>query len=222
MDIKNKPKQPSDNKSNGSKKSSLTFKAAKATNASSALMLPLPIQSKLSEISAIYGLPMDIGKITLHDVTPTNIQALRKITTLISSNSQLLPEMLQLIKQLLNAEIKLSAFHAKLTKAAIKHQEALDKDTANIFLTMAGYAAKGAKLQHRTNTRNELIDHRTKAYDTYYQNSVFGEQSRIIDAEFQLAASNQEIQADARIQRKTLKAEQKEKALTYITSAFAE
>lgn len=222
MDIRQQQTQTNNRNSQNKKGSALTFKAGKATNASSALIIPQAVSTKLTEISSIYGIPLNIGAISLSEATPENVRKLRAITQTISNNSKLLPEMLKLIKQLLGAEIKLSQFHVKLTKAALKHQESIDKDTADIFLQMAGYASKAGKLQHRTNTRNRLIDRRNAAYEDYYTNSVFAEQSRIIDAEFQLAASNNKIMADSRIQRKEFQSKQKEKALSYIDSAFAE
>lgn len=197
------------------------FKAASVTQASAALMIPPAVSAKLSQISAVYGLPLDVSAISLQSCTPENVKALRKITSLMSENSKLLPEMLKLIKQLLKSEIRLAEFHKNLTQAAIKHQESMDKNTAEIFLAMAGYTAKAGKLEHRTNTRNNLIEKRNQAYANHYQTSVFGNQSQIIDAEYQLAASNSKILTESKVKRLELNSERKNLAQEYIDQAFA-
>lgn len=97
----------------------------------------------------------------------------------------------------------------------------MDKNTAEIFLTMAGYTAKAGKLEHRTNTRNNLIEKRNQAYANHYQTSVFGNQSQIIDAEYQLAASNSKILTESKVKRLELNSERKNLAQEYIDQAFA-
>lgn len=196
------------------------FKAATVTQVSSALMLPPAVSAKLSQISTAYGLPLDISAISLQTCTPESVKALRNITNLMSNNSKLLPEMLKLIKQLLKAEIKLSDFHKNLTKAALEHQEKIDKDTADIFLAMAGYTAKAGKLEHRTNTRNSLIEKRNQAYANHYETSIYGNQSQIIDVEYQLAASNAKVFTESKTKRMQLNSERKELARAYIDEAF--
>ncbi|MFM6265366.1 MAG: hypothetical protein ACKPFA_02465, partial [Dolichospermum sp.] len=126
------------------------------------------------------GLPIDLSQINLHSATPENIKALRNITELLTANSKLLPELMKLTAKLLRSDIKLAEFHVNLTKCAVKHQTKLDKATADIWLTMAGYGAKSSKLEHRTNVRESLINQRTEAYGEYYQNSVYGTESKII------------------------------------------
>lgn len=196
------------------------FKAGTVQQASAALMIPPEVSSKLSNLSKVYGLPLDISQISLQNCTPANIKSVRQITDLMASNSKLLPEMLKLIKQLLNAEIKLAEFHKKLTKAAVKHQESIDKSTADIFLMMAGYRAKSSKLEHRVNTRDKLMDKRTQAYEKYYQNSVYGDAAQVIDTEYEIAASNSKILAESKTQRIKFNAEQRQKAQEYISQAF--
>lgn len=221
MDFKSTQTNSTSNRGNQNKSSALTYKAGTVTHASAQLIIPKAVSAKLSTISEKYGLPLNISDVTLQDSTPENVKALRTITTLMHNNSQLLPEILKLIKQLLRAEIKLATFHKKLNEAALEHQTEMDKTTADIFLQMAGYAANGAKLQHRTNTRNDLITKRNQAYENYYQNSVFGDASRVIDAEYQLMASDSKVFADAKIARKTASSERKQAARAYIDSAFA-
>ena len=153
-------------------------------------------------------------------VTPENINATRKIVEMLEQNSKLLPELMQLASKLLKSEIKLAEFHKNLTKAAIKHQEKIDQETAEIFLMMTGYYAKAGKLEHRTNTRNQLIQKRAEAYEQYYQDSVFGNESRVIDAEFQVMASNNKILAESKTKRVQMTAQRRQELKAYVDSAY--
>jgi hypothetical protein len=198
------------------------FKAGVVQQASAALMIPPAIGTKLSAISKSYGLPIDLGQISLLDSNPENIKALRKITDLLTGNSKLLPELMKLTNQLLKADIKLSEFHVNLTKSAVKHQQRLDKASADIWLTMAGYGSKSSKLEHRTNTRTALIEKRDAAYESYYQDSVYGAEAKIIDAEYAIASSNRAILAESRTQKMGSINERKQKLKAYVDSAFAD
>lgn len=198
------------------------FKAATVQQASSKLMLPPALQGKLSAISKAYGLPIDLAAISLQSATPENIKALRNITELLTANSKLLPELMKLTAKLLKTDIKLAEFHVNLTKASIKHQTKLDKATADIWLAMAGYGAKASKLEHRTNVRDQLIQQRAEAYGDYYQNSVYGSESKIIDVEYQIAASNRQILTESKQQRMETTQARKQKLQEYINSAFAD
>jgi hypothetical protein len=198
------------------------FKAGVLQQASAALMIPPAIGTKLTAISKSFGLPIDLGQISLLDSNPDNIKALRKITDLLTGNSKLLPELMKLTNQLLKADIKLSEFHVNLTKSAIKHQEKLDKASADIWLAMAGYGAKSSKLEHRTNVRTALIEKRDNAYSDYYQNSVYGAEAKIIDAEYQVASSNRAILAESKTQKMESINERKQKLKAYVDSAFAD
>jgi hypothetical protein len=184
-------------------------------------MIPPAIQSKLSAISKAYNLPIDLSSISLETATPENVKALRNITELLTANSKLLPELMKLTAKLLKSDIKLAEFHTNLTKAAIKHQEKIDKSTADIWLAMAGYGAKSTKLEHRTNLRNSLIEQRTQAYSEYHQNSVYGSESKLLEVEYQLAASNRKILTESKQQRMETNADRKQKLQQYIDSAFA-
>jgi hypothetical protein len=141
---------------------------------------------------------------------------------MVEQNSKLLPEMLKLIKRLLRAEIKLAQFHRGVTTAALKHQENLDKFTADIFLKMAGYQSKSAKLEHRTNVRSKLVEKRTQAYSNHYNNTVYGEEAKIIDAEFEVLESNKKILSASKAKVANFNAERKQKINEYIESAFAD
>lgn len=200
-------------------KSGAGFKAGKITHGSASL-IPHAIQGKLSAISQAYGLPIDLSQISLQTATPDNIKALRNITELLTANSKLLPELMKLTAKLLKSDIKLAEFHVNLTKCAIKHQTKIDKATADIWLTMAGYGAKSTKLEHRTNVRESLINQRTAAYEEYYQKSVYGTESKIIDIEFQIASSNRQILADGKQQKMESNQTRKQKLAEYINSAF--
>lgn len=228
MDIQQKPKpqpQPVDSHTTDlipTIKPETGFKAGKVARASAALMIPPAVQSKFSAISKAYGLPIDLSQISLHSATPENIKALRNITELLTANSKLLPELMKLTAKLLKSDIKLAEFHVNLTKCAVKHQAKLDKATADIWLTMAGYNAKSSKLEHRINVRESLINQRTEVYGEYYQNSVYGTESKIIDVEFQIAASNRRILADGKQQKMESNQARKQKLAEYINSAFVD
>lgn len=202
------------------KDSQLSFKAGLVTTADAKLMLPPPIQKKLSDIGAKYGLKFDLANIALDGKMAANVQAMRAIVDKVNGDSKLLPEMLKLIKQLFRAEIKLAKFHKLLTKAAIQHQEKLDKETADIFLMMAGYQSRSAKLEHRTNTRNALKEERTQAYKDYYSESVYGQESRLIDTEFAILESNRSILTESKTKRLQANAERRRKIQQYVDTAY--
>lgn len=196
------------------------FKAGVIQTADAKLMLPPAIQSKLSALTAKYGIPFDLSNIGLDGKMAENVKALRQIVDMVTGDSQLLPEMLKLIKKLMKAEIKLAQFHRGCTTAAIKHQEKLDKYTADIFLKMAGYGAKAVKLEHRTNVRNQLKEKRTEAYANHYNNSVFGDESKLIDVEFEVLESNRKILTTSKTKKLKFNSERKQKISQYVDSAI--
>lgn len=219
MDIR-KPHSTESVSSSAVNSSANKFKAGVVKQASASVMIPPAVAAKLSHLSKVYGLPVDLGQFSLKDATPENIKATRKITEMFANQSKLLPEMMKLVAQLLKADIKLAEFHKNLTKASIKHQEAIDRETADIFLAMAGYGSKAGKLEHRVNTRNALIEKRNAAHEALYENSVFGNQSRVIDVEYQIAASNSKILSESKTQRMEISAKRKEVAQKIYNSAF--
>ena len=139
---------------------------------------------------------------------------------MVEGDSKLLPEMLKLIRRLMKSEISLAKFHRGCTTAAVKHQEKLDKVSSDIFLKMAGYQQKASKREHRTNVRNQLIEKRTAAYSDYYQNTVYGEEAKIIDAEFEILASNKKVMTEGKQQRVKFDSERKQKINQYVQSVF--
>lgn len=205
-----------------SKAGASKYKAGVIHQASAALLIPPAIGAKLSAISKSFGLPIDLSQVSLGDSTPENIKSLRKITDLLTGNSKLLPELMKLTNQLLKADIKLAEFHQNLTKAAIKHQEKLDKSSADIWLAMAGYKSKSGKLEHRTNVRTALIEKRDSAYESLYQDSVYGAESKVIDVEYAIASSNRAILADSKTKKMETINERKMKLKAYVDSAFAD
>lgn len=217
MDIRNQNNSTNTDRQRGDKPQ---FKTGQVSQASAKVMIPPAIALKLSQLSKTYGLPIDLSQVSLENCSPETIQATRKIVDMMVNNSKLLPELMKLSAQLLKADIKLCDFHKNLTKAAIKHQEKIDKSTAEIFLMMARGQAKSSKLEHRTNVRNQLIDKRTQAYEDYYQNSVFGQESKLIDAEYSLMASNQQILADSKIKRKESQNHRRQELQQKIDAAF--
>lgn len=221
MDIRKQTKTKSTAKSEVNQTQETNkFKAGTIQTADAKLMLPPAIQGKLSAIGAKYGVPFDLSNIGLDGKMAENIKAMRTIADMATADSKLLPEMMKLIRQLFRAEIKLAQFHKLVTKASIKHQEKLDKQTADIFLAMAGYQAKSTKLEHRTNVRNALKEKRTEAYSNLYQNSIFGEESKIIDAEYKILESNRKILTASKTERLTLDNQRKQKISEYVQSAF--
>jgi hypothetical protein len=196
------------------------FKAGIVQTADAKLMLLPAIQTKLTALGQKYGVPFDLSNIGLDGKIAENVKALRTIADMATAESKLLPEMIKLIRQLMRAEINLAQFHKLTTKAAIKHQEKLDKQTADIFLMMAGYGAKASKLEHRTNVRNRLKERRTQAYNNHYQTSVYGSESQIIDAEFELLESNQKILTESKLQRAEFQSERRQKIEEHVQSAF--
>jgi hypothetical protein len=183
-------------------------------------MIPPALQVTLDTISKKYGLPLNLNEVDLTDNLPEKIKATRKIVDLVKGNSKLLPELLKLTKSLLKAELKLADFHKKLAKEAIRFNEQMDKATADIFLAMAGYKARSAKIEHRTNVRVQLKERRQQAYANYYQNSVFGSESALIDTEMEVLASNQAILTEARGERITFESERRQKLQEYVNSAY--
>jgi hypothetical protein len=198
------------------------FKAGIIQTADAKVMLPPAIQSKLSALTNKYGIPIDLSNIGLDGKMAENVKAMRSIVEMIEGDSKLLPEMFKLIRRLMKAEIKLAQFHKLVTREAIKHQQKFDKHTADIFLAMSGYQSKAVKLEHRTNVRNQLKEKRTEAYANYYNNSVYGEESKIIDAEYDVLESNKKILTASKTQQINFNAQRKQKVQQYVDSAFAD
>lgn len=199
---------------------SSNFKTGAVQQASAKSLIPPAFAAKLSHISQVYGLPLDLSSVGLDQATPENIKAMRGVIDLLSANSKLLPELMKLTNQLLKADIKLAEFHKQLTNSAVKHQVKLDKTTSDIWLKMAGYAAKSTKLEHRTNVRTALIEKRSQAYANYYQDSVYGAESAVIDAEYEVLASNQKILSESKTQRLQNAQERKQKLQQYVDGAY--
>jgi hypothetical protein len=195
------------------------FKAGKHLTAS-AEMMPAPVRARLSALSQAYGLPIDLGNISLGDSNPENIKALRHIADMARANSKLLPEMLRLIAQLQRSDIKQSEFLVKLNAAALRHGEKIDSATAQIFSQFAQSSAKSAKLEHKVNLRNQLIEQRNSAYQQYYSQSVYGSESRLIDVEYQLKSQDAQILADSKQHRMKSASERKQRLQQYLDSAY--
>lgn len=202
------------------KDNQLSFKAGIIKTADAKLMLPPAIQQKLSALGQKYGLQFDLSNIGLDGKMAGNIQSFRAIADMAIADSKLLPEMLRLIRQLFRAEIKLAQFHKLVVKESIKHQEKLDKATADIFLAMAGYQSRASKLEHRTNLRNQLKEQRTNAYNNYYSNSVYGQESQLIDVEFAMLESNRAILTQSKSKRLEANNQRKSKIQEYVNSAY--
>ncbi len=187
---------------------------------SSADMLPAPVRARLSALSQAYGLPLDLGNISLADSNPENVKAIRVISDMARANSKLLPEMLRLVAQLQRSDIKQSEFLVKLNSAAIAHGEKIDSATAQIFSRFAQSTAKSSKLEHRVNLRNQLLEQRNNAYQQYYSQSVYGSESQLIDVEYQLKSQDAQILADSKKLRLRSASERKQRLQQYLDSAY--
>lgn len=222
MDIR--PKQTTSTEQTSSQQSSndgaTKFKTGTVPHASGRLMIPPAIQQTLTVIGQKYGLPLDLNEVALDGTLAEKVKATRKIVELAKADSKLLPEMMKLIKSLMKSELKLAEFHKKLVKEAVRFNVQLDKQTADIFLQMAGYRAKSAKLEHRTNLRAKLKEERTQKYNQYYENSVYGAESSLLDTEIEVLTSNQKILSESKTERVRLDGERKQKLVTYVQSAY--
>ena len=224
MDIR-KPQTTSTEQTSSSQpqaKEETKFKAGSVPHASGRLMIPPAIQQTLTVIGQKYGLPLDLNEVALDGTLAEKVKATRKIVELAKADSKLLPEMMKLIKSLMKSELKLADFHKKLVKEAIRFNVQMDKATADIFLQMAGYQARSKKLEIRTNTRAAIKEKRTQVYANYYQNSVFGAESEIIDVEAEQLASNSRILADSKKERIAFESSQRQHLQEYVNSAFAD
>lgn len=222
MDIR-KPQQTSSEQKTSSQPSSndgTKFKTGTVPHASGRLIIPPALQQTLTVIGEKYGLNFDLNELALDGTLAEKVKALRKIVEFAQADGKLLPEMMKLIKSLLKSELKLAEFHKKLCKEAIRFNQVIDKQTADIFLAMAGYKAKSAKLEHRTNLRAQLKEKRTTAYTNYYSDSVFEEESKLIDVEYEVLASNRKILSEGKQERIKLDAERKQKMTQYVQSAY--
>jgi len=219
MDIR-KPKSTETKEVKSTAKQGNQFKSGTIQTADAKLILPPAIQGKLTSLGKKYNLPFDLSNIALDGKMADNVKAMRKIADMVSADSKLLPEMMKQIKRLMKAEIKLVEFHKNLVAEAIKHQEKVDKATADIFLAMAGYQSRSTKLEHRTNARNAIKEKRTQAYTNHYQNTVFASETEIIDAEYELLASNNRILKESRLERANLTSERRNRINDYVQSAY--
>lgn len=199
---------------------SKTFKTGTIPHASGRLMIPPALQSTLDTLGQKYGLPLNLNEIALDGTLAEKISATRKIVDMANADSKLLGEMFKLVRQLMKSELRLAEFHKKVVKEALRFNETIDRQTSEIFLAMAGYKAKSAKLEHRTNLRNNLTLKRQNAYMNYYSSSVYGEESKIIDVEYETLASNQRILSEGKQERIKLDAQRKQKLAEYVQSAY--
>jgi hypothetical protein len=220
MDIRKQDLKSKTTTSLESTKEQVKFKAGVVQTADAKILIPPAIQSKLTALGSKYGVPFDLANIALDGKMAENVKAIRKIADMVTADSKLLPEMLRQVRRLMRAEIKLAQFHKLLTKAAIQHGEKLDKETAEIFLAMAGYKSRTTKLEHRTNVRNQLKEKRTAAYVNYYDKTVYGEECKLIDVEFEVLESNKKILTEGKAERIKLSGERQQKIADYVLSAY--
>lgn len=183
VDVKAERLNTTDVKNKGSKTNTEPYKAGVITQASATLMIPQAIRSKLTHISQVYSLPFDMGTMSLQDITPEKVKAFGEIVRMYTRNSKLLPEILKLSKQMLNADVTMAQYHSKITSASIKHQEGIDKATAEIFYNCAKASIKASKLEIKTNKLTEAKTARFGAWKKLNEESIFADELDVIDAE---------------------------------------
>lgn len=149
---------------------------------SNAAMIPAPIAALLSQVSQQYGLPFDMGKLTLQQMTPDNLNQFRTIVDMMRRNAKLIPEFVKLAKQLLKADYKMVEYYKDVTKLGIKHQEKIDKATADIFASMVKHTAKSALLEYKTNRRADLKNAQNNAELNFFEDSVIGDAVQLANA----------------------------------------
>lgn len=220
MDIRPKQTTETTTKTETTTETTVKFKTGTVPHASGRLMIPPSIQTTLDVLSEKYGLPLNLNEVALDGTLADKIAATRKIVDLVNADSKLLPEMFKLVRKLLKSELRLAEYHKKVVKEAIRFNTTIDKQTSDIFLAMAGYKAKSSKTEHRTNTRAKLIEQRTEAYTKYQEDSVFKNESAVIDAEFAVLASNNKILSESKTQKVDLDNERKEKLNEYVMRAY--
>lgn len=222
MDIRPKSKkvEPENSQKVESTKKQNKYESGVISTADAKLVLPPAIQAKLSALGQKYGLPFDLSNIGLDGTGAENVRAFRKIVEMAEGDSKLLPEMLKLVKKLMRCEISLAKFHRGCVTASVMHQEKLDKVTSDIFLKMAGYQANSAKRDLRTNQRVALKEKRTQAYEEYYNQSVFGQESQLIDVEYEVLASNRKILSEGKTEKMELDSARKQRISEYVQSAY--
>lgn len=196
------------------------FKTGQITLSSPEGIIPAPIAQKLTQMTAQYGLPIDLGKITLKNLTPQTVKQTRMLVDLMVSNSKLLPEMIKLAKKLMNADIKLVEFHKELCSEALKHQTKLDRATADIFLQMLNYQRKASRLETKMQQRSDLIQKREQAWNSYQQNSVFADASQVITVEAQVSEANHKALTESKVAKMEARSQRKQKEIEYLSVAF--
>lgn len=220
MDIRKPKTEPKAPKPVAVNQEKTQFQSGSVPHASGRLMIPPAIQQSLTVLGEKYGLPLNLNEVSLDGTLADKIKATRKIIELAEADSKLLPEMFKLVRKLMKSELRLAEFHKKIVKEAIKFNVTLDKQTADIFLAMSGYKAKSIKLEHRTNTRNAIKEKRTQAYTNYYQNTVFASEAEIIDAEYELLASNGRILKESHLERMHFNSDRRNRINEYVQSAY--
>ena len=223
MDIrpKSQPTEQTSSPQQSQAKEETKFKAGTVNTADAKVLIPPSVAVVLQAISKKYNLPCDLSNIAIGDGKLADIvKGTRQIADMVEKDSKLLPELIRQTKRIMAGELKLQQFHVNVTKAAIKHQEKLDRATADLFLMMARASGKSARLEHRTNTRAKLINQRNEAWSNYYEGSSFKDESLVIDAEFSVLASNSKILSESKVERIKLDGERKQKLHEYVQSAY--
>jgi len=174
------------------------FKTNTIQRADASQIIPKMVADKLALMGQHYGIKLDVQSLNLRDITPNAISEIRAKIDILTANAKLLPELMKLTQKLMKADIKLAEFHRDITNLGIQHQTKIDKVTADTWLGMVGYNSKASRLEHRTNVRTQLIEHRDNLYAAHQNDTIAAAERAIADAEYQVMSSNRQILAESR------------------------
>lgn len=196
------------------------YKVSGTVTTKAADFIPPMARGILQNLSKQYNLPFDIGSVELsNDKFASQIGSLKKIVGLLNANSKLLPELLKLVKQVVNADLKLANFHKQATKLAMEHKTQLDRETADMFLTMFNYQQKSSRLESKVNRRAALAANRTQAIAAFHQ-GAFSEAVALTNAEYEIALSDKRANSAAKIAAKKASQGDRERLRNYTALAF--
>jgi hypothetical protein len=193
----------------------------KTRTSSAVAIIPADLANRLSLFSERYGLPFDLGQLSIDQVTPEKIQAMRKLANMISANSKLLPELVKQTKRLMKADISQATANAELAKAQLKHQEKLDKVVADLFISCAQHKASSNLLASKTARRVALIEQRNQLQTKYNEETIYANESNLLDVQYSLLVDTAKLSADGRQMRMEASHRDKREMQAYIDSAFA-
>jgi hypothetical protein len=214
---------PSTNKGKGGNLKTVQsqqFKAGLVKTSDASAMIPAPIAQSLSLVAKRYGLNFEPNNLTLQEVTPERIKQLRAMVDLLQSNAKFLPEMVSLVKKLHKCDIDMAKFNKQVVQIGLKHNQAIDKEMAEIFLMMGDADRKASKLTVMTNVRNEIKDRKNNAEINFYQDSVIGSAMEVIDAQEKMWVSNNVARKELKLAKTASKQQRVKEQTEYQKQAY--